>query len=409
MAVFGVAVLPWRTVAAYAQPVETAEAMVELTMTENRVIRPDPNLPAGQGETIRYTVRYEVKPAYVSLGQKISIKRTSTLVWPTVNYTPQGKVCRNSRSDKLTGPSYTWRFDQVADDGFRIYRMTNDRQPYLAGDGESVTGRVVEPARITEQSYGNCRFISSSTTTGVFYIDTPGTYFVSLGVPRLKKITANGKKVDPAAVNFKISGELPIVGVRPLPPVTAKSEAEKRCQIKSGGKPLTPFSSPKLYRQEQLTICTEAVRFGLSPVLLAILLQHEGEGRAKYIQGRVDKWIENQFPIHNDTVGTAQMRPDVARARAAEFDGIELTLDDARNRLVYDTKFAIHMATAELFHLQSTYGLTDREAFIAYSGGDAAVYEFRRTNFSGKYGKDRGEKYDQLYHEIAGKAGYPHI
>ncbi len=94
------------------------------------------------------------------------------------------------------------------------------------------------------------------------------------------------------------------------------------------------------------------------------------------------------------------MRPDVA-ARLAGID-----TRTARKKLVYDTGFAIAMAAEYLAEFQNKYGLSDREAFIAYGFGEGRISDLRATKFNGKAAKPRGKSYDRLSNQISRSKEY---
>ncbi len=167
---------------------------------------------------------------------------------------------------------------------------------------------------------------------------------------------------------------------------------------------VTPLSTiRRLYVGLRRTICEEALRFHVSPLLIATIIQHEGYTRSMLVQGRFDKWIENNVQIggKNKSVGVGQMRPEVARPARKYFDIYDDLDEEAiRHKLVYDTPFAVRMAAAYLSELQTTYGLTDREAFITYAFGARSIAVLCRTDFAGKKAKSRGQKCDELTKEI---------
>lgn len=183
----------------------------------------------------------------------------------------------------------------------------------------------------------------------------------------------------------------------------ASVQGEPECaKYDDKGAAVTPLSTIRLYVGLRRTICEEALRFHVTPLLIATTIQHEGYNRSKLVQGRFDKWIENNVRIKNETVGVGQMRPDLARRLAQKhFDVYDSLSEDAiRHKLVYDTPFAVRMSAAYLSELQTTHGLTDRETFIAYAFGAGNIAELRRTDFAGKKAKSRGQKYDELTKEI---------
>jgi hypothetical protein len=170
---------------------------------------------------------------------------------------------------------------------------------------------------------------------------------------------------------------------------------------------LTPLSTIRTYAGLRNTICREALRFGISPLLLAATLQHEGYNRSKLVQGRVDKWLEFQgdrLPgkLKQDSIGVGQMVPATAQFIAQKYfdEYDDLGEREIRRKLVYDTDFAVRMAAGYLHEWQS-FGLTDRQAFIAYAYGLEDLSELQHTNFQGStLARKRGQRYDQLVKEI---------
>ncbi|MGH9157244.1 MAG: hypothetical protein ACRD1K_15715 [Acidimicrobiales bacterium] len=185
--------------------------------------------------------------------------------------------------------------------------------------------------------------------------------------------------------------------------------ANPQCEgYRDTGAALAPTSTIRLYVGLRRTICEQALRFGISELLLAVTVQHEGYNRSKLVQGRIDKWIENQFTLpvpfigSNDTVGVGQMRPDLARRLAREYlDGYDDISEDAiRRLLVYGTSFAVGMAAAYLSESQRDLTLSDRQAFITYAFGEDQIRRLRQSGFEGEDGAPRGRRYDRLAGEI---------
>jgi len=254
-----------------------------------------------------------------------------------------------------------------------------------------------------------CQTVSRLELIGEFAPTEPGAFYLSLGAVSVGSVQFNEAEVSLPSTGYQVHGQLPIVEVEQLSSEEALNRAVEICVRENAGDSRVPWNEPKVYRQLERDICAAALRFGISPILLAALLQHEGSGRTRWIQGSADKWIEeNVNPFgQNETIGPAQMRPDLAVELSRVIDGRSLGEDEARDMLAHDSVFAVNMAAAELATLQARHGLDDRQTFIAYAGGAALVPEFKRTNFSGPDAKPRGEKYDELYGEIAGEAGFP--
>lgn len=204
---------------------------------------------------------------------------------------------------------------------------------------------------------------------------------------------------------YELNPALAGPGARRGDPLPASPACDR---YRDEGTALTPASTIRLYDGLRRTICEEALRFAISELLLAVTIQHEGYNRSKLVQGRIDKWIENQFTIplpflgKNDTVGLAQMRPNLALRLARRYlDGFEDVSEDAvRRMLVYDSAFAVRMAAAYLSELQREAALTDRQTFITYAFGAELIEELRRRDFAGTEAVRRGRRYDQLAREI---------
>lgn len=171
-----------------------------------------------------------------------------------------------------------------------------------------------------------------------------------------------------------------------------------------------PWSKNRLYKQYRKQIKAAAGEFDINPVLLAALLQHEGNWRQRGVKfpilGRLGRRIEqSRFSLSN-TVGIGQMRPDVAARLAREYLGENMTTRQARKKLIYDTNWSIRLASLSLSEWIHKYGLSEREPFIAYAFGPEDLPELRRTRFRGRDGKGRGESYDRLSKQIGRSKEY---
>lgn len=165
-----------------------------------------------------------------------------------------------------------------------------------------------------------------------------------------------------------------------------------------------------LYLQHKRDICLQANAFGISPLLLAITIQHEGAGRSAWSASEIGKQAEYQAWVWgtNETVGDGQMRPDTAQSVSALYDGTapELGLDEAAKRLISDSGWAIRMSAAYLHYLKDTFGLDDRQAFITYAFGSTYIDDLRDSNFDGPNSHPRGTRYDELYAQLSQVPGY---
>ncbi|RMI37981.1 hypothetical protein EBN88_17810 [Streptomyces triticirhizae] len=128
-------------------------------------------------------------------------------------------------------------------------------------------------------------------------------------------------------------------------------------------------------RQHEETIEQAAEEYGVDKVTLTALLIKEGSGRAWWANrvlgpGFLFLPFEANGPYlgRNQTVGIAQMRPDVAQ-RLLRDNGAEVSERDARVLLTMDDEWAIRLAAAELSHLKEELAITDRQACVAYAGG----------------------------------------
>jgi hypothetical protein len=179
------------------------------------------------------------------------------------------------------------------------------------------------------------------------------------------------------------------------------------CTVENGGK-ANLGRAPKLYREQQKQICQQAVRFNISPTLIAITLQHEGRNRARFSSNDAGKNTEyNAWALgENSSVGNGQMHPDLAGWLSWNYDNLEISDGEAARRLIWDASFATHMTAAYLSDLKVPNKLSDRETFITYAFGQDQLDELRRTGFSGPQASGRGKTYDDLFSEISKYPGY---
>jgi hypothetical protein len=383
--------------------------VVDLSFAENSLIRPDPFLPPGGGARVTTEISYTVRPHIVQSGDTVSLAIVEGVYFPAINYLPSGPQCHLPQAPPTGAPfSYTFKFADPTNSVLAFPDNSRDTQPFVHESGFVFPIVVSTPSR-TRVTEGPCETIDSLTDVVQFKVPSSGPYssgryYISLGLPRVVSIEANSSNIPLSAVDYRVEGELPVLSIRPRPGPSLDSLVDTNCRVPDRGGPSWPFSTVKLYAQYERTICAEAVRFGISRTLLAITLQHEGYNRAKYIQSGADKIIEMQFG--GDSVGLGQMHPSTAQLLAGKYDGETISLDTARHRLIYNGTWAVHMAAAYLYDLQSQFELTDRQAFILYVLGADKYREAAATQWRGAIATARGHTYDRLYEEIAGQYDY---
>ncbi len=138
-----------------------------------------------------------------------------------------------------------------------------------------------------------------------------------------------------------------------------------------------PWSGESAFLAEREEAIEEAAEeYDIDKVTLTALLIKEGSGRSLWADmmwgpGIIFRPIEANGPYlgRNQTVGTAQMRPDVAQRLIRDNYGVEVSERDARILLTMDDEWAIRLAAAELGYLKQELSITDRQAYVAYAGG----------------------------------------
>jgi uncharacterized protein YukE len=143
----------------------------------------------------------------------------------------------------------------------------------------------------------------------------------------------------------------------------------------TGTEPIS-VPEPDLYRRYDDAVAGWSDHYDISPVLLASVIQHEGQGREKAEQllRGLFRTVERSR-LGSQTVGIGQMRPDLA----ASLEGI--SAEEARRRLVDDKEFAIKTAAHHLRRLQLDYGLSDEQAFVAYAFSPASIWKLQANGF----------------------------
>lgn len=281
------------------------------------------------------TIKQTVTPSRARPGERIKIVRETRFSFPAVDYLPS-RTCRSrtrpaGQAEYVHGgyyPEPTYRFHS--------YRVGDGPLSFMEGPGTILTGDLPtegEPTYLVKNEVQNCEQVTVWTETGEFYLDSSGAHYVTMGAPAFSRIVANGKEVPLSSVDYQVKGSPPIVEVSQMPPETLRQRSEKECTRKNSGDARVPWNEPKVYRQLEYDICVAAMRFGISPILLAILLQYEGSGRTRWMQSSIDKWVEeNVHPFgKNETIGPGQMRPDLAAELSREFDDRPLTEHSARD------------------------------------------------------------------------------
>lgn len=298
------------------------------------------------------------------------------------------RVLAQARIDGAPAPE--WPFNLVDGSGANTERRTGpDGTVFFVASAKAQAGTVTLSSRATQGD-------AELATIGCTRNDSP--FEVPASAVSTARVVLDMSPIDVLSCVFDYERDPGAVSGEPQ----AGPGRPECAQYENKGAAITPLSTIKLYVGLRRTICEEALRFNVSSLLVATTIQHEGYNRSKLVQGRFDKWIENNVRIKNETVGVGQMRPDLARRLAQKyFDAYDdLSEDEIRHKLVYDTPFAVSMAAAYLSELQMTFSLTDRETFIAYAFGAQNISELRKTDFAGKKAKSRGQKYDALTKEI---------
>jgi hypothetical protein len=381
----------------------------------------NPLLPLTGGLLMRRELVVRVEPSTALPGSRIRMAILDKFTIPSLYHFPDGRtMCLDYRKyfphifdeenwnqrrgvykDELLARETDFR--RLA---FRLRPTSSGPMSIARGDGIPIAGSMGILSH--DYSIRPCEVLKSYRLTGYFVLpkndpllSKGGSFYLSHDYLQIK---IEGPSGTIPAQGYTEAGNLPAIDILPLGSQTLDTRSRQECRNPDRGRPLWPFSTVRLYRQHQHKICVEALRFGITRTLLAITLQHEGYGRSQLVQGRIDKYIEKKFG--RDTIGTGQMMPLTAQALALKYDGEHISLETARHRLVYDSPWQIHMTAAYLFDLQSQFGLTDKEAFIAYAFGAEQIEELRLTRFQGREATRRGTHYDELYREIAGQAGY---
>jgi hypothetical protein len=173
--------------------------------------------------------------------------------------------------------------------------------------------------------------------------------------------------------------------------------------------------SKDIYKRYHREICQAARNAGIDPILVAITVTHEGEGREKYFSSTVGKTAEYASWLSgaNHSIGIGQMQPEAAVGLMNKYIGepgmVYYTnkVDEAAAVIVEDTSFAIQLAAYYLKDLRDTYGFDDKQAFIAYAFPLPALYgDLVRTNFQGPQASGRWNKFDKLEAEIRTHSGH---
>lgn len=334
-------------------------------------------------------VNYKVSPGRAKAGERVVIEGTNT-------YEQEQEVC----GQLSTG------IGDTPGNGARFYRgdrpqPTNTHSPALAGFEFSTSQQVSR----TAQQVGPCR-------EKVVLIDVIQGRLPSAEELRSVEISDGPLWVYPIGVSFEREGQddplHDFAGYLPRLTITGIRERRTACEkYENKGAARTPLSTIRLYKQFHNTICQEGNRFDISPLLIAVTIQHEGYNRSKLVQSDWDRELEFRA-LPNETVGVGQMYPHVALRLARKyFDRYEqLTESQVRRKLCFDSEFATQMVAAYLFELKSEHGLTDKEAFITYGFGADDLPELRRTRFKGKMASKRREVYDSLVERIGTIDGY---
>lgn len=154
---------------------------------------------------------------------------------------------------------------------------------------------------------------------------------------------------------------------------------------------------------------------GIDPELLDAIIEHEGGNfhsrwRGPFIapiQEGLNDLNDIGFPIADTSVGYAQIQPANAVAIARETFGIELTHEEARERLSGDDEFSNAIAAEFLAHRERLIDpayRNNRNVFTSYAAGPATVAQFNEIGWDFDRAQDlvdAGEldqsTYDVLY------------
>ncbi|MGH9197837.1 MAG: RHS repeat-associated core domain-containing protein, partial [Acidimicrobiia bacterium] len=166
-----------------------------------------------------------------------------------------------------------------------------------------------------------------------------------------------------------------------------------------GGNPLNATDpSGLIWKKFAVWIDDVANNFGIDAVMLAAVIEREGGDRASC--GVICRRLESHG-LAGKTIGVGQMRVDLANCLVETHWGVKESLGDTRKRLANNDEDAIALAGAYLHDLQEEYGLTSRQAAIAYAFGESSIGELQRTNWSGPQASRLGRGYDRRYRSIS--------
>ncbi|MCX5129991.1 RHS repeat domain-containing protein [Streptomyces sp. NBC_00347] len=129
-----------------------------------------------------------------------------------------------------------------------------------------------------------------------------------------------------------------------------------------------------------------AYAFGLDKAALVALLLQEGSGRGEIAEipllGLMLRTAESYGVIggKNNTVGIAQMRPDLAARLAQKYYGVKMSEKEARAKLAISDSTGIQLAAANMRDLKDTYSITDAQAYVAYAGDGRVIKQWLAGN-----------------------------
>lgn len=135
-----------------------------------------------------------------------------------------------------------------------------------------------------------------------------------------------------------------------------------------------------------------AKQFGVSPSTIAAVIQMEGQGRQSFAP--LIRFLEDRGWA-GSTIGIGQMLPDVPNRLVMKYWGISESVDVTRGRLINSDHDAIALVAAYLDELQDDYGLSCREAAIAYAFDSSGIDKLRGTNWSERAAVYRGNQFDR--------------
>jgi RHS repeat-associated protein len=145
-----------------------------------------------------------------------------------------------------------------------------------------------------------------------------------------------------------------------------------------------------------------ASEFGIDPSVLAAVIHHEG-GNIRLF-GDAWRTVENvghTIQGKPATVGIGQINPDTAWGLLEEYFGVDMRRDVIVNRLIYDDRFSIALAAAQLHHVRSEIApefRTNENMFVGYALSDRSIQQLNDAGWESFPGLPKARRrHDVLY------------